>query len=383
MEAVQKTPEREAFYRKIDGENLSALWNVLGDLVTPEPRSACRPHLWKFDSIRDYMTEAGKLITAKEAERRVLVLENPGLRGQSKVTTSLFAGVQMVVPGDVAPAHRHSQSALRFVLEGKGAHTTVDGERTAMEPGDFVITPSMTWHDHSNETSEPMFWLDGLDIPMVQFFDASFAEGSNEDQQKISKPAGDSFARYGHNLLPVDEKRKSKTSPIFNYPYNYTREALELAKTRDEWDACHGLKLKFSNPETGDFAMPTIGTFIQLLPKGFKTARYRATDATVFAAIEGKGRTRIGDQIFEWGRATCSWCRAGTGSRTRPTPTRCCSLLRPPGAAEARFVPRRSRQRVRLTLAPRHCERSEAIHRAASGGMDCFVASPCALLAQA
>ena len=121
MEAVQKTPEREAFYKKIDGENLSALWNVMSDLITPEPRSACRPHLWKFDSIRDYMTEAGKLITAKEAERRVLVLENPGLRGQSKITTSLFAGVQMVVPGDVAPAHRHSQSALRFVLEGKGA----------------------------------------------------------------------------------------------------------------------------------------------------------------------------------------------------------------------------------------------------------------------
>ena len=116
MEAVQKTPEREAFYKKIDGENLSALWNVMGDLITPEPKSACRPHLWKFDAIRDYMTEAGKLITAKEAERRVLVLENPGLRGQSKITTSLFAGVQMVVPGDVAPAHRHSQSALRFVL---------------------------------------------------------------------------------------------------------------------------------------------------------------------------------------------------------------------------------------------------------------------------
>jgi gentisate 1,2-dioxygenase len=125
------------------------------------------------------MTEAGKLITAKEAERRVLILENPGLRGQSKVTTSLFAGIQMVIPGDVAPAHRHSQSALRFILEGKGAFTAVDGERTVMEPGDFVITPSMTWHDHGNETNEPMFWLDGLDIPMVQFFDASFAEGSN------------------------------------------------------------------------------------------------------------------------------------------------------------------------------------------------------------
>lgn len=300
MEAV-KTPEREAFYRKIDGANLTALWTVMSDLITPEPRSACRPHLWKFDVIRDYMTEAGRLITAKEAERRVLVLENPGLRGQSRITTSLYAGVQMVVPGDIAPAHRHSQSALRFVLEGKGAHTAVDGERTAMEPGDFIITPSMTWHDHSNETSDPMFWLDGLDIPLVQFFDCSFAEGSKEDQQAISKPAGDSFARYGHNLLPVDVKRSSKTSPIFSYPYAHTREALEKARLREEWDPCHGLKLKFSNPETGDFAMPTIGTFIQLLPKGFKTARYRATDATVFCPIEGHGRSRIGDVTLEWG----------------------------------------------------------------------------------
>jgi len=301
MEAAANTPEREAFYRKIDGENLTALWTVMSDLITPEPRSGCRPHLWKFDVIRDYMTEAGRLITAKEAERRVLILENPGLRGQSKITTSLYAGVQMVVPGDVAPAHRHSQSALRFVLEGRGAHTAVDGERTAMEPGDFIITPSMTWHDHSNETSEPMFWLDGLDIPMVQFFDASFVERLKDDQQAITKPDGDSFALYGHNLLPVDSKPRSKTSPIFNYPYSYTREALEKAKQRQAWDACHGLKLKFTNPETGDFAMPTIGTFIQLLPRGFKTARYRATDATVFAPIEGRGRSRIGDQIFEWG----------------------------------------------------------------------------------
>src|SRR5438046_9019480 len=120
----------------------------MGELITPEPKSAGRPHLWKFDAIRDYMTEAGKLITAKEAERRVLVLENPGLRGQSKITTSLYAGVQLVMPHEVAPAHRHSQSALRFVLEGKGAHTSVGGERTLMQPGDFVSTTHTAWHDH-------------------------------------------------------------------------------------------------------------------------------------------------------------------------------------------------------------------------------------------
>jgi gentisate 1,2-dioxygenase len=298
---VQKTPEREAFYRKIDDQNLSALWNVLGDLITPQPKSACRPHIWQFDGIRSYMMQAGDLITAKEAERRVLILENPGLRGQSKVTTSLYAGVQLVTPGDVAPAHRHSQSALRFILEGKGAYTTVAGERTNMEPGDFVITPSMAWHDHGNETSEPMFWLDGLDIPLVQFFDASFAEGANDDQQTITRPPGDSYARYGHDLLPVDHRSSSKTSPVFNYPYVYTREALEAAKRKQEWDPCHGLKLRYTNPVSGEFAMPTIGAFIQLLPKGFHTTRYRSTDATVMVPIDGRGRSRIGDRTFEWG----------------------------------------------------------------------------------
>jgi gentisate 1,2-dioxygenase len=299
--AVQQTPERQAFYEKIDGENLTALWTVMGALITPEPKSPCRPAAWKFDAIRNYMLEAGGLITAKEAERRVLILENPGLRGQSKITTSLYCGVQLVLPGEVAPAHRHSQSALRFVMEGKGAHTAVDGERTMMEPGDFVTTPAMAWHDHGNESLEPMFWMDGLDIPVVQFLDASFAEGLKQDEQAVTRPEGDSFARYGHNLLPVDMKRASKSSPIFNYPYRATREALEQMKRQAEWDACHGVKLRYTNPVTGDYAMPTMGTFIQLLPKGFKTSRYRSTDATVFTPVEGHGRSRIGDTVLEWG----------------------------------------------------------------------------------
>ena len=246
----------------------------MGDLITREPKSPCRPHLWRYEAIRRHMMEAGRLITAKEAERRVLILENPGLRGQSKITTSLYAGVQMVVPGEVAPAHRHSQSALRFILEGKGAHTAVDGERTAMAPGDFVITPARAWHDHGNETSEPMLWLDGLDIPMVQLFDASFVEGHKDDEQPITRPAGDSFARYGHNLLPVDFKPKSKASPVFNYPYESTRGA-DTAKRASEWDPCHGLKPLTPIPSSAN-PMPTIGTFIQLLPKDFRTARYRA-----------------------------------------------------------------------------------------------------------
>jgi gentisate 1,2-dioxygenase len=296
-----ETPERRAFYDRISRQNLTPLWLSLANLVTPEPVSGCRPAAWAFADIRAAMIEAGGLITAKEAERRVLVLENPGLRGQSKITTDLYAGVQLVLPGEVAPAHRHTQSALRFVLEGHGAHTAVDGERTVMHEGDFIITPPLAWHDHGNESERPIFWLDGLDIPIVQFLDASFAEHHDEDEQPIARPMGDSEARFGSNLLPVDQRTTSGTSPVFNYPYARTRDALDRMQRTGAWDPCHGLKMRYANPQTGGYPMTTIAAFIQLLPKGFITAPYRSTDATIFVAVEGRGRTRIGpDFVVDW-----------------------------------------------------------------------------------
>lgn len=312
------TPERLAFYDRISEKNLTPLWTSLANLVTPEPVSPCQPASWRFDEIRAAMMEAGRLITAKEAERRVLVLENPGLRGQGRITTSLYAGVQLVLPGEVAPAHRHTQSALRFVLEGQGAYTAVNGERTIMHEGDFIITPPMTWHDHGNPSEKPIFWLDGLDIPVVQFLDASFAEHLGVDEQPIARPVGDSDARYGANLLPVDHQGGGGTSPVFNYPYARTRDALEQMRRAEAWDACHGLKVRYSNPVTGGHAMATMGTFVQLLPKGFSTSAYRSTDATVFAPIEGSGRSVIGTRdggefVVEWGKRDLfvvpSWLR--------------------------------------------------------------------------
>ena len=299
--SAAETPERLAFYDRISRKHLTPLWTSLARLVTPEPVSGCQPASWSFPEIRAAMIEAGGLITAREAERRVLILENPGLRGQSKITTDLYAGVQLVLPGEVAPAHRHSQSALRFVLEGDGAHTAVDGERTTMHYGDFIITPPMAWHDHGNETDQPMFWLDGLDIPIVQLLDASFAEHHDEDEQPIARPAGDAQARYGSNLLPVDQRAGAGASLVFSYPYARTRDALARLALGGAWDPCHGLKMRYSNPVTGGYPMTTIAAFIQLLPKGFQTAPYRSTDATIFVAVEGRGRTQIGaDFAVEW-----------------------------------------------------------------------------------
>jgi gentisate 1,2-dioxygenase len=298
--APQNTAERQAFYDAIEPQSMRALWSVMSDLITPEPKSGCIPFKWTYGDVRARLIEAAGLITAKEAERRVLILENPGLAGTSKVTTSLYCGVQCVMPGEVAPAHRHTQSALRFVLESEGGFTAVGGEKTTMQFGDFVITPNWEWHDHGNDTDAPIFWLDGLDIPVVQFFDASFAEGLGADRQAITTPEGDSTARYGANMLPVGYQRQVPASPIFNYPYARSRDALEIMRAREEWDPSHGLKMRYVNPVNGDWAMPTIGTCLQLFPKGFAGQPYRSTDATVYVCVEGTGRTRVRDQVIDW-----------------------------------------------------------------------------------
>jgi len=301
MEAAAAKDDRQGFYGRISGSNLTPLWEVLHGLITPEPKSGCVPAVWHYDEIRPFIMESGALITAREAERRVLILENPGLRGQSRITTSLYAGLQLILPGEIAPSHRHTQSALRFIVEGDGAYTAVDGEKTFMHPGDFVITPSWTWHDHGNESDRPMVWLDGLDIALIQLLDASFAERYGEEAQPLTRPVGDSEARFGANMLPVDWRSGVPTSPVFNYPYARTREALERMCRRNEWDPCHGLKMRYVNPATGDYAMPTMATFMQLLPKGFETAPYRSSDAMVYCVVEGRGETRVGEETFTWG----------------------------------------------------------------------------------
>lgn len=291
---------RQDFYQRAAVEHLTPLWRALHGLVTDTPKSPCQPAHWDYEHVRPYLIEACDLISTEEAERRVLVLENPGMPGQSRITRSLFAGLQIIRPGEIAPAHRHIASALRFIIEGKDAYTAVAGERTMMEPGDFVITPSWTWHDHGNESDGPMVWLDGLDMHIVNMFDASFRDAYPGSVHPLTRPEGSAIAEAGSNLLPIDFEATSQTSPIFNYPYRVTREALDrMSRFRDP-DACHGYKMKYINPVTGGSAMPTISTAIQLLPKGFVTETYRSTAGTVFTVVEGTGVAHIAGRRFAW-----------------------------------------------------------------------------------
>jgi gentisate 1,2-dioxygenase len=301
------TVDREAeagrgdFYRRAATQHIAPLWRVLGGLVTQTPKPTCQPAIWRYKDVRPYLMEACDQISTDEAERRVMVFENPGLPGQSRITQSLFAGLQIILPGEIAPAHRHVASALRFIIEGRDAYTAVGGEKTMMEPGDFVITPSMAWHDHGNVGSEPMVWLDGLDMHIVNMLSASFRDGYPGTVHPVDRPDGAAMAEAGSNMLPVDMVHKSQSTPIFNYPYARTREALDKLARYRPINAWHGHKMRYVNPVNGGWAMPTMATCMSLLPKGFSTRPYRSTDSTIFTCVEGSGTTQVGDQVFHWG----------------------------------------------------------------------------------
>ncbi len=286
-------------YAEMAPQHLFPLWEVLHALVTPEPASPVRPHLWRYDAARAHLLRAGDLISAAQAERRVLILENPGLPGSSAVTTSLYAGLQLILPGEVAPCHRHTQCALRFVMEGGGAFTALDGEKAIMQPFDLVLTPNWQWHDHGNTSAKPMIWLDGLDIPTVRFYAASFAERLPDGAMAHPEtaPAGDTQARYGRNLRPfagTAAARRPADLPLFHYPYAEWRESLAAMARAGAPDAHLGHALEFVNPADGGPVMPTIAAHVRLLPRGFATRARRSTDATVFVVVEGGGTARIG-----------------------------------------------------------------------------------------
>jgi gentisate 1,2-dioxygenase len=294
--AVAHTEAQQAFAARMLEKHITPLWTVSRNLVKTEPTPMIPPVYWSYQhDVRPYILEAADVITAAEAHRRVLVLNNPTLKHGA--THTLTCAIQLIKGGEVAPAHRHSQAALRFIIEGEGAYTAVNGERTYMKPGDFVVTPAWTWHDHGKENDGVMIWLDGLDVPLVNHLGATFSDDYDEDKFPQSRPPHDSFSRYGSGMLPLTPVA-GRNSPVFSYPYTRTREALENLRKADDWDVCHGLKLKFANPATGDWVMPTIATFAQLLPKGFHTSPYRSTEATVVMVAEGSGKAVVGDQTY-------------------------------------------------------------------------------------
>ena len=291
--------EREAFYEQIARDDMAALWNVMGNFVKPEPDGPAEPALWHYPIVREHLRRAGELIGTDEAERRVLIFQNPGLPGSSLITRSLYAALQLVRPGETAACHKHSQNALRLIIEGRGAFTAVNGEKVYMEPFDLILTPSMHWHDHGNMTDADIVWLDGLDLGIVQLFEASFADHLSARVHPETRPAGDGVRRYGNHLRPLTGIRPSdsKRYGLFHYPYRQWRETLEQMR-QDEPNPAHGHMIEFINPTDGGAVLDTISCFAQLIPRGMTTDAARSSDGMIGTVVSGRGTARIGTEQF-------------------------------------------------------------------------------------
>jgi gentisate 1,2-dioxygenase len=298
-----ETAELREFYAELERKHLVPLWNITGELFPGQPRTKLVPFLWRWKDFYPLALRAGELVPIERGgERRVLSFVNPSIPEKYSSTNTLWGALQILLPGETAPAHRHSPAAIRFIVQGQGAYTTVDGEKCVMARGDLVLTPAWMWHDHGNETDEPMLWMDGLDLPLVQGLDAMFFEPYAELRQAFSRPANESERRYGiGQLKPAWEPLRQGASPLLNYKWEQTYNALKnLAQI--EASPFDDVVLEYINPHTGGPVLPTLGCAIQLLRPGVHTQAHRHTGSVVYHAFEGSGSTIMNGQRFDWSK---------------------------------------------------------------------------------
>ena len=300
--ATKATSEQlQEFYEELLPHSLGALWTVQEQALTSEPRSKAVPYLWQWRELKAKAMQAGELVGTQEAERRVLMLLNPGLAGRIATTNSLFSGLQIVMPGEAARSHRHTPAALRFVIQSQGGYTTVEGEKIPMHPGDLVLTPNWNWHDHANDTGEPMIWLDGLDLPLVHLLESVFYEPFPEDAQPVTRPADETLKLYGNGgLTPGWQTPEGSHSPLMHYPWEQTRNALLRLAPDADGSPHDGVILEYTNPMTGGPVMPTIACHVQLLRPGQRTKAHRHTSSVIYHVVEGHGESIVDSQPMEW-----------------------------------------------------------------------------------
>ena len=288
--------------RELAGNHLAGFWtgNVTGFEQNIEPHSHVMPHLWKWSHIYDGLMRARELVNMEMAERRTLRLSTPG--GNGWATPTIHMSVQLVRPGEIAKAHRHSLTALRFIVQGNGACTTVEGERFMMSPGDLILTPNWSWHDHFNGTNEDIVWLDGHDGPLVKSLEVNRVQMFESKQQLVEATANFSVYQYG-SARPYENIVKF-SDPPFKYSWDETYRVLR-ALAASEGDPYNGVLLRYVNPRNGGPTFRTIGCEIQLLRQREKTGLHRHSSHTIYHAFRGKGRTTVGSDVLEWRQGDC------------------------------------------------------------------------------
>ncbi|UUV21381.1 cupin domain-containing protein [Paenimyroides aestuarii] len=298
---VEDTPELKAYYKELETLGAGALWTVANDIEPWEPRSSSVPMLWKYEDLRHLVLKSSELVTPEQAGRRVVYLVNDKRRDVSAAVGWLYTGIQVTRPGEFTSAHRHKASALRFIMEGEGGYTVVDGNKIMLEVNDFVITPNSTWHEHGvEEGGKTCIWQDGLDIPLVNALEAN-DYAVYDGTQPLTAPINQSPMTYsGSGLIPPDKEWNKSYSPLFKYSWKTVYPALLEAEKVNNVNSFDGIIMQYSNPLTGGHVMQTMGASIQLLPKGFKGKAHKHTGSFVYQCAKGKGFTIINGKRFDW-----------------------------------------------------------------------------------
>ena len=299
---VADSESLDAYYKKLESFGAGALWTVANEIEPwyPQPKSV--PMLWRYEDMRPLVVESASLVKGSDAGRRVVYLANDGRRDVAAAVGLLYSGIQIMNPGESMTAHRHAASALRFVMEGSGAWTIVDGDRLEVGPNDFAITPGGTWHEHGNSAEDNfVIWQDGLDIPLINALDAGFYQVHPDLYQVPGKVVNTSILTHGSGILKPAKRSWNKAySPLLGYPWEPTREAVVNLSKVSEGTDYDGVIMEYVNPVTGGSVMPTMGAHMQMLAPGFNSKAHRHTGSVVYHVAEGHGHSIINGKRFDW-----------------------------------------------------------------------------------
>lgn len=306
------SPELEQLYRGFERELLVPLWTEIGDLMPLHPKSKAAPHLWRWDRLNELAAEAGRIVpVGRGGERRAIALANPALGGRPFATPTLWAAIQYLMPGENAPEHRHTQHAFRFVVEGEGVWTVVNGDAVRMSRGDFLPQAGWNWHAHHNAATEPMAWIDGLDIPFSYYTESQFFEVGRDrisSAETVTPDRSRSERLWGHpGLRPVSKSASQPATPLLAYRWVDTDRALsEQLALEQEGEDCtlspgHAA-VRFTNPTNGGDVLPTMRTEMHRLRAGAQTLTRREVGSSVYQVFDGNGTVRVGDSEWTVGR---------------------------------------------------------------------------------
>jgi gentisate 1,2-dioxygenase len=281
--------------------HLIPLWELEAKIMGLVPTPRTRAWRWRWSELYDIAERAGRLIPVERGgDRRAIALANPGQDGMPYATSTLWAAVQWLNGHEVAPAHRHTSQAIRFIIDGAGSYSTVEGDKVFLERGDLVLTPPWTWHDHGSESGERAVWMDALDIPLNNYLDGAFFENYPRESQPVDKVINGSVLKYGvGQLRPAWEEPSRDYSPLLTYKWADTQRALDnLAQAGS--DPFDDVALEYSNPHTGGPVMRSFSCSIQMLRPGAHTKAHRHTGSWIYLAFEGSGSTVIDGIRFDW-----------------------------------------------------------------------------------